>query len=242
MSDETQSAHLPLQRCVLSNGTECALPIRYFDYQCLLATFLTDLDRAGELLEGTGLQAVSQEDGKAVVVLGCFEYRNTDLGPYNEVALTLLATAPGDPVPANYVTDLPVTTALANQSGREIWGFNKFVTSIDVNRNGKKFSTTIRDRENVVIGSLEGVRGASVPVPPTDLFTFSVLGGRVVKTLVRILTPFHVSSGDSFVFKIGSSTHSMAKGLRALALDGAHPVLVQHAEPYQALLFPGRGL
>jgi hypothetical protein len=33
-------------------------------------------------------------------VVSCWEYRDTDLGPYNEVALAILSVAPGDPVPA----------------------------------------------------------------------------------------------------------------------------------------------
>jgi Acetoacetate decarboxylase (ADC) len=222
------------------------LPIRYFDDQGLIATFLTELNRAAELLKGTGLHAVPQEDGKAVVMLGCFEYRKTDLGPYNEVGLCILAAAPGDPIPANYVTNLPVNTAVANRVGREIWGYNKFVAAIDINRDGKKFSTTLRDPENITIGGLEGKRGASVHdtlrQPTTDMLTFSLLEGRVIKTLIRLLTPFHASSGDSFVFKVGMSGHPMAANLRTLALDGARPVLVQYADPFQALLFPGRGL
>ena len=95
--NETRPTDLKLQRPVLSDGTECPLPIRYFDVQCLVASFLTDLDRAAELLKGTGLLAVSQEDGKAVVVLYCIEYRITDIGPYNEVGLSVVAAAPGDP-------------------------------------------------------------------------------------------------------------------------------------------------
>ena len=190
-----------LQRRVLSDGTECPLPIRYFDVQCLVATFLTDLDRAAELLKGTGLQAVPQEDGKAVVVLYCIEYRKTDIGPYNEVGLTVLAKAPGDPIPANYVVNLPVTTAVANRAGREIWGYNKFVAAIDVNSDGKKFSTILRDTDNEIIGALEGRRGASVPAPPTDILTFTLLRGRVIKTVIQVLTPFHASSGESFVFQ-----------------------------------------
>jgi hypothetical protein len=237
----TQS-DLELQRCILNDGTECSLPIRYFDVQCLVATFLTDLDRAAELLKGTGLQAISQEDGKAVVLLYCIEYRITDIGPYNEVGLTVLAAAPGDPIPANYVVNLPVTTVVASRVGREIWGYNKFVAAIDVNSDGKKFSTILRDTENEMIGALEGRRGASVPAPPTDILTFTLLKGRVIKTLIRVLMPFHASSGDSFVFKIGTSRHPMANNLRTLALDGARPVLVQYADPFQALLFPGRAL
>ncbi len=91
----TPSVGLPLERRVLSDGTECPLPIRYFDVQCLVATFLAELDRAAELLGGTGLKAVSQEDGKAVVAVYCIEYRKTDIGPYNEVGLTVLALGAG---------------------------------------------------------------------------------------------------------------------------------------------------
>jgi len=240
--NETRPTDLQLQRRVLSDGTECPLPIRYFDVQCLVATFLTDLDRAAELLKGTSLLAVSQEDGKAAVVLYCIEYRITDIGPYNEVGLTVLAAAPGDPIPANYVVNLPVTTAVSNRAGREIWGYNKFVAAIDVKSEGKKFSTILRDTENVLVGALEGSRGASIPTPPSDILTFTLLNGRVIKTVIRVLTPFHASSGESFVFKVGTSRHPMTNNLRTVALDGARPVLVQYADPFQALLFPGRAL
>jgi Acetoacetate decarboxylase (ADC) len=238
--DEIRVTDLPLQRRVLSDGTECPLPIRYFDDRGLLAIFLANLGGAAKLLEGTGVQAVPQEDGKAVVALGCFEYRKTDIGSYNEVALCVLAEAPGDPVRANYVVSLPVTTEVANLAGREIWGFNKFVTSIDIKGDRKKFSTTIRDPEGAMIGALEGSRGATVPVPPNDMFMFSLLEGRLIKTRVRMLTPFHASSGEGFVFRVGMSRHPMANSLRTLALDGARPIVVQHADPFQALLFAGR--
>jgi hypothetical protein len=235
----TQSLDLKLQRRVLSDGTECPLPIRYFDVQCLVATFLTDLDRAAGLLKSTGLQAVSQEDGKAVVLLYCIEYRITDIGPYNEVGLTVLAAAPGDPIPANYVVNLPVTTAVASRAGREIWGYNKFVAAIDVKSDGKNFSTILRDTDAEMIGSLEGRRGASVPTPPTDILTFTLHQGRLIKTVIRVLTPSSSSSGENFLFKIGTSSHPMTSNLRTVALDGARPVLVHYTDPFQALLFPG---
>ncbi len=238
----TPSVDLSLQRRVLSDGTECLLPIRYFDVRCLVATFLAELDRAAELLRGTGLQAVSQEDGKAVVALYCIEYRKTDIGPYNEVGLTVLALAPGDPIPANYVVDLPVTTAVANRAGREIWGYNKFVAAIDVKGDGKKFSTFLRDSENEMIGALEGQRGASVPAPAEDILTFTLLRGRLIKTIIQVFTPFQASNGDGFVFHAGTSRHPLTSRLRPVGLDGARPVLVQYADPFQSLLFPGRAL
>ena len=94
----------------------------------------------------------------------------------------------------------------------------------------------------LVVGTLEGRRGASVAMAPTDILTFTLLEGRLIKTLIRVLTPSHASSGDSFLFNVGASRHPMANNLRTLALDGARPVLVVYADPFQALLFPGRAV
>jgi Acetoacetate decarboxylase (ADC) len=218
------------------------LPIRYFDVQCLVATFLAAPNRAAELLEGAGLQPVLQEDGRAVVDLYCIEYRKTDIGPYNEVGLTVRAKAPGDPIAANYVVNLPVTTAVADRAGREIWGYNKFVAAIDVNSEGKTFSTVLRDSDYEIIGALEGKRRASAPAPATDILTFSLDQGRLIKTVIRVLTPSLAGSGDRFVFKIGRSKHPMTNNLHALALDGARPILIHYTDPFQALLFPGQVL
>src|ERR1700722_3131667 len=240
--EPTPAANLTLKRRILSNGAECFLPIRYFDVQCLVATFLAAPDRACKLLASAGLQPVLQEDGRAVVDLYCIQYRKTDIGPYNEVGLTVRAKAPGDPIAANYVVHLPVTTAFANRAGREIWGYNKFVAAIDVNSEGKTFSTVLRDSDHEIIGALEGARSGSAPAPATDILTFSLDRGRLIKTTIRVLTPSLAGSGDSFAFKIGTSRHPMTSNLRTLSLDGARPVVIHYTDPFQALLFPGRAL
>ena len=240
LNHSTQSAELPLQRRVLSDGTVVPLPVRYFDAQCLLATFTAELSSATSLLKGTDLQAVPQDDKKALALLGCFEYRTTDIGPYNEACLAILAIARSDPIPAWYVTNLPVTTSAANRAGREIWGYNKFVTAIEVERKRNDFLTIVHDPGNAKILTLEGTRSASVLVPPADVLTFSLLTGKLLKTIVRVMTPFKVSGGENFVLNVGTSTHPMADNLRALGLDGARPVILQYADPFQSLLFPGQ--
>jgi hypothetical protein len=235
-----QSVDLPLQRRVMSDGTVVALPVRYFDAQCLLATFVTEPSAATALLVGTGLRAALQGDGNAIALLGCFEYRATDIGPYNEMCLAVSAVAPDDPVPALYVANLPVTTASANRIGREIWGFNKFVTQIDVEFSGRNFSAMACDPAGATILTLKGTRGACVQTPPADVLTFSTLGGKVLKTIVRVMTSFQVGSGENFMLNVGSSAHPMAINLRSLALDGARPALLQYIDPFQSLLFPGQ--
>jgi hypothetical protein len=243
-SPETDAPSLPvslwLQRRVLSDGSDVMLPIRYFDAQCLLATFAIEPIPATVLLAAAGLRPALQEDGKALAVLGCFEYRTTDIGSYNEVCVSILALAPQDPTPALYVTDLPVTTPAANMAGREIWGFNKFVTPIEVQRDRKDFSTTVYDPGANTIMTLAGTRDASVDMPAADVLTFSILAGKLLKTIVRVMTPWNLSGGGNFQLRIGKSAHPMADNLRRLGLDGAGPILLQYANPFQSLLFPGR--
>ena len=239
-SGEAQRAGLPLQLRVLSDGTACSLPIRYFDAYGLRAIFHVDFNRAAEMLEGVGLKAVAQENGKAVASVGYFQYRKTDIGPYDEFSLTLTAAAPGDPVPADYVLNLAVTSATANCAGREVWGYNKFLAAIEGVHDAEKLSITTCDSGNAMIGALEGARGASVPMPPDDEFLFSLLGGKMIKALLRVMAPVQVCAGDGFAVRIGPSRHPMANNLRSLGLDGARAVLVQYADPYQAMLFPGR--
>ncbi len=200
---------------------------------------LTELERAAQVLKGTGLQAVPQEDGKAVVL---WEYRQVDISPYNKVAVTVLAVAPLDPAPAIYVADLPVTTEAANRAGQELWGYNKFVTNIEIKGDGKQFSAIVHDPQNVLISSLEGTRGVSVPVAPTDIYSFSLLEKKIIKTFVQVPTPWHASNGEGFVLRVRDSNHRMAGHLRALGLDGAHPALVQNVDPFLSLLFPGTAL
>jgi acetoacetate decarboxylase len=248
LAGETNKGHqspsdgLPLQQRVLSDGTRCALPIRYFDVQCLVATFSVEFDRAAELLENTGLQVAPQGDGKASILLYCIEYRVTDIGSYNEVGLTIMAAAAGDSNPAQYVVNLPVSTPLANRVGREIWGYNKFVAVIDIRGNRDSFSTTLSDLDGAMIGSFDYKRSAVVSAPPKDIITFTLLNGRVIKTRIQVFTPFQAGGGDGFAVTIGVSKHPMAKNLRSLALDGACPETVLYANPFQALLFPGRVL
>jgi hypothetical protein len=230
---------LPVQQRMLSDGNPCWLPIRYFDAQLLIATYLVDYGRAAALLKDTGVIAVPQGMGQALVAFGCFEYRKTDIGPYNEVGLAILSTSPKSPVPALYVVHLPVNTALANRAGHEIWGYNKFVAAIDIAEAGARFTMNIRDPEDVTIATFEGTRSASVTMPPNDIVTFSILNGQVMRTVIQMMTPSQLGGG-SFSLKLGESTHPMAVSLRTLGLDSLSPVLLQYADPFQSLLFPGQ--
>ena len=187
---------LELQRRVLSDGTECPLPIRYFDVQCLIATYLTGPDRAAELLGGSGLQAVLQEDGKAVVQLYCIEYRKTDIGPYNEVGLTVLAQGGSR---AGQLCGRPSCDDGRSEPGRPGNLGLQQVRRID--QGGEARQGVLDGPQRRPERTDRHVRGHTRPIGPGSAGRHLDLhdpSGRLVKTVIRVLTPFQASRGDGY--------------------------------------------
>jgi len=225
----------------LSDGTTVAVPIRYSKGRLLSAVFLADLGGASKLLKGTGLHAVPTEDGKAMAFVQTYEYQITDLDPYNEFLLGILAISPKDPEPGIWVTDLPVTQDHTNRGGREIWGFPKIVTTIDIDmpQDGKKFNIKVHTPEDGELCSVTGHRGDSILAPPADACTLTILDGTVLRARVQIVHPAHLSTGENVVVKAGKSEHKLSENLRTLGLDGASPMLVAYSPVFQSMLHGG---
>jgi hypothetical protein len=131
--------------------------------------------------------------GRAIALLAAFEHREFTGGPYNEIALGLLAkrrgTAPSltqfalhlrTLVDAAWlIVNLPVTTNIALVAGVELWCYPKYLADI---------RTDFRpDRVVVSLGSefsLTHARGVGCSVKCPPLVTYSVLNERIIRTTI----------------------------------------------------------
>ncbi len=100
---------------------------------------------------------------KALVSINAIEYGETDVGPYNEVAISVLISPPDGPFPFivreitstlmksfhSYVLELPVDTDISVQGGREIFDFPKFLTDISFRDVGGHRICTLREKESL---------------------------------------------------------------------------------------------
>jgi hypothetical protein len=89
------------------------------------------------------------------------EYERCDIGPYNEVALTLAVRLGGGRWPSplaalgawlkgehhGFVSELPVTTEIALFGGLDYFGFPKFLAEIDFRQTRAHRICTLRDAE-----------------------------------------------------------------------------------------------
>ena len=130
--------------------------------------YLVPSAAAQRLVEPTGLTVTGPLPGKALVALAVCRYDDTDLDPYHEVAMSFVVR-PHDAPPVGsglerlkefgsgaigvYIHRLPVDQEFSCAAGRDIWGFPKWVATIDIDEASP---------------SASGLRSPVDPVDPVD--------------------------------------------------------------------------
>lgn len=232
------------------------LPILYYDTSNILAFFLCDTKKAIETLRGTEFKPGLTLGNRTVIAVSFYEYRRTTVGVYNEVGLALPVLHRDDLAPLRgitdlfgnmdkrklgfYVLDLPVTTALANAAGRELWGYPKFVTEIGFKLDDSHFRGKVSDPESrELILSMEGKLGIGVSMPPLSPVTYSIKDGKTLRTTINVRGNVKLSYPWGMRLKVGKSQHVMARHLRHLGLEDAQPIALMSTHKFQSRLNEG---
>ncbi|MDJ0766524.1 MAG: acetoacetate decarboxylase family protein [Myxococcota bacterium] len=241
------------------------LPIFYRDFSALHFVFFVDYEKASSKLGGTAFRPCKLFNGKAGVIFTFFEYRDSAIGPYNEVCLGILCYCANRKQPAFvvpqflqdakrwsvgfYVVDLPVSTEIARVAGDEIWTYPKFVTEISFQLNGKQFSTEVMDPAiSEPIFSFEGRAGflglgrhLSKIVRVGSFVSHTMHQGSPLSILSEVEDQGRFANlGFSGKVQVNAnSKHRMAANLRDLGLDGKKPIVVLRAEQVRQKLNDG---
>lgn len=232
------------------------LPLFYYDASAILLFFWADINKVKPLLDGSGYLPCKFFNGKALLVAGIYEYRDTDIGPYNEVGLASAVYPEGPKPPALYlpeflfaakqrrfgfyIHDLPVTTQIASAAGKEIYGFPKFVTEIPFSLTDKQFAAAVNDPDSdEKIFSMVGEIGPGISMKGFDLVLFSNLKEQKLKTIVDVDAKFKTSFGGSIIIRLGKSKHRTAANIKNLGLDGAKPFIIQKTTTFRSRLNAG---
>ncbi len=206
------------------------LPVQVRDAGCVSAAFLVPTSAVQRLIEVPRIEVAELFPGRTLCTIVGVEYRDNDLGRYNEVGVVFFVrSAEHRSIPligtmldmlrgrlGAYIHRLPVTTSFSCAAGREIWGFPKFEADIEFSET--KDARVVRvDAEGQHVLTLSVRPGRSTrPFPEGALSSYSGLGG------VPHRTAF-VASGEGASFRLGGGrlelgTHAMAEELRSLGL------------------------
>ncbi len=244
------------QQEVTTSAGKVSLPIRYYDVSTVLFFYWVPYELALSQVDNPRLKTCRFVNKKALCGLAFYEYRASDIGAYNEVALAT-AVYHGDtdrpryllsdflkPVAKRkvgfYIHHLPVTTEQACAAGKEIWGFPKFTTGLPFRLSGHHFSGGVEHPQGGSLFSIDTGLTPGIPVKGFDLLLYSSHGRRQLRTHVTVKALFTTSKPVNFKWNWGDREHEMSATARQLTLDTRKPFLAQHTRKFRSLLHAGR--
>ncbi len=213
----------------LIQGREVRLPVLVRDASAGVATYLVSAAAAQRLLPAH-VEVAEILPGRTIFSLAVIEYRDNDLGAYNEVSLTFFVRPRGARRGIPYVGTiaeflrgrlgtfihwLPVDGTFTCEAGRTIWGFPKTLEDIAIRKEPDRVVCTLTSGGRHVL-TFSVPRGGARALPDTSMTTYSLIDG------LLHATPFS-QAGDGVGFHLGGAEltlgdHPAADELRSLGL------------------------
>lgn len=227
MNDAERS---PEPRQYVIQGRTVVMPCVVRDACAATATWMVSSQAAQALLPGPELQVAEIAPGRGLLSIACIEYRDNDLGDYNEVSVAMFVRKKGDPNPLSYVGSivnmvrgllpthilhLPVDQSFTCDAGRVIWGFPKTLDDIELDTSGDRARCVWNKDEHTVL-KLSLPRQGHRDLPEQTLRTYSYIDGVLHETRFT-------SSAQDFGVRMGGAqielgAHPVADELRSLGL------------------------
>lgn len=245
------------QRDISIRGVPAKSPLFFRDVGMMMGLFLANRDAAARLLPSSHLRPLAPIPGRAVVAITCFEYRDTDIGPYNEVGISVGVQVGRLRLPGalamlrsaltnrfhGYVADLPVNTEVALHGGLDFFNYPKFLADIRFEERGSARSCVVTDRESRdLIYAFHGSRlVTSRPFAPfkergtTTFFSYPDWSGEIWKATMLVN---EIERGMSFRrggFRVECGSHPRSQKLAGLSLG--HVLAYIYVPRAEAVLF-----
>ncbi|NLH48305.1 MAG: acetoacetate decarboxylase family protein [Myxococcales bacterium] len=234
-------------------GRKAKLPVFYPDNTSLTAIFTAATAKVRALLPRADMYPIELLPGKCLAAFTAFEYRQSDIDPYNEFSIAFMVTLGKPQVPgltagwqllqrrfSVYVWQLPVTTEIARYGGVELYGYPKFLADIVFTRGADTLTCDLSEQGKRIL-TLQGKVQPVAPGKVSRFVTYSVKDN--IPLVANVLTnPLEFAqSRDPEAAQLTLGDHAIADTLRTLELS-PKPLLTQYCPKTEAILFAGRNL
>ncbi len=206
-------------------GRTVTMPCLVRDAASASVIYLVDAGLAQRFV-GDAFEVVEMMPGQTQLILGFVDYRDNDLGDYDEVMIVFMVrpkgTSQGDGV---YIYKLPVNQSFTCEAGCTIWGFPKTVEDINIEYTptGAKCRLEMGGK-HVFTLSLPRDPAASGETPEMEMNSYTYLDGGSVLPFSSGGSGSHlVAGGEGVELTLGD--HPIADELRELGLPAA-PILI----------------
>ena len=211
-------------------GQTVAMPAVVRDASSGTAMYMVDAAAAQKLVPDA-FEVVQAAPGQTQLTIVIVDYRDNDLGDYDEVGIVFFVRPAGNPEAelGSYIYKLPVNQSFTCEAGFKIWGFPKTVDEFDFAYADASATCKLTMGGKHVL-TLTVPRGGDGSTPDTRAVGYTLIegvphandftrGGEGEQT---------VGGGDGVVLELGD--HEIAEELRALGLETATPMLSAWSE------------
>ncbi|WP_208886347.1 acetoacetate decarboxylase family protein [Streptomyces sp. PBH53] len=215
------------------------VPVRYYDSSAAHLCYPVDADTARGLLPDVTWMTPSRVARRAMAVLSLYEHRCTTIGPYTEIALSVLVDDLWRPRPydvaadllrrvdlrrtGRHVLSLGVTSEEARVVAQEIWGQPALRVTAEADLMGREIGVRSPDLGLAVDGRL----GRGVRCPEADWILYGRRGESTIRTLVRAHGRLRLHTGAGVRLRLDTAAAEPFAGqLRRLGIDTARPRFV----------------
>jgi hypothetical protein len=225
-----QSAAAVATRRYVFQGREVTLPVVVRDATSAAATYLVPAAAARRFLPCAALDVVEPLPGRTLFSIACIDYRDNDLGDYNEVSLAFFVRERRAPagIPylgpalafarnrvATWIWKLPVDQSFTRDAGEGIWGFPKTVERIEFADAGARRRCTLTMDGRLVL-AFTITPGGTRSLPDMPMVTYSLVDGALHRTaFVSGATDVGIHLGGA---DLALGDHPLADDLRTLGL------------------------
>ncbi len=228
MSETSEASGSPVYTI---QGRKVGFPVCVRDASSGSATYLVSTQAARRLLPPDAIDVAEVLPGRALLSIGAIDYRDNDLGDYNEIAIAFFVRERNQPAGlpwigtlldlarqriATYIHRLPVNQSFTREAGCRIWGFPKTLDEIEIETPpGRFLCTWVKDGRQVFTFSVP--RGGRRSLRSVSLTAYSFIEG------VPHRTRFHTAAEGVGVGFFGGAElrlgdHAIAEELRGLGL------------------------
>lgn len=234
--------------------TPLRLPVYYYDNSLMSAVFTASTTEVRALLPSAEMHPVEIVPGRCLVSFTAFEYRDTDIHPYNEFSIAFVIRFGKRSLPLwslgrmalqrcfhVYVWQLPVTTEIARWGGVELYGYPKFVADIDFTREPAAFVCNLGEDGKQIL-TLRGAKRDTSQGKRLRFKTYSLIDDIPLCANVYA-NPIEYAEAirpNDVTLELGRE-HRIARRLRQLEL-GSRPLLYQYSPRNELILFAPRNL
>jgi acetoacetate decarboxylase len=171
-------------------------------------------------------EVVEAAPGKTQATIVIVDYRDNDLGDYDEVGIIFFVRPKGQPDAevGSFIYKLPVNQSFTCEAGFKIWGFPKTVEEIDFSY-GDNSATCKLVMDGKHVFTLTVPRGGDGSTDPAPATGYTLIDGVPHQNeFTRGGTGEQaLPGGEGVVLELGD--HPLADELRSLGLDTEEPIL-----------------